>query len=71
MQGDKLDLLQFLARRIGRAMSRQQILDGVWGVGWYGDERTVDVHIGQLRKKIGDAVAITTVRGIGYRLDRK
>ncbi len=67
----EFDLLQFLARRIGRAMSRQQILDGVWGVGWYGDERTVDVHIGQLRKKIGDAVAITTVRGIGYRLDRK
>ena len=36
-------------------MSRQQILDGVWGYDWYGDERTVDVHIAQVRKKLGDA----------------
>ena len=53
----------------GLALSRQQILDGVWGYDWFGDARTVDVHIAQVRKKLGDAVAITTVRGVGYRLE--
>ncbi len=62
-------LLRFLAERPGLALSRQQILDGVWGHDWFGDARTVDVHIAQVRKKIGDATTITTVRGIGYRLD--
>jgi DNA-binding response OmpR family regulator len=65
----EFDLLQFLAERPGLALSRQQLLDGVWGYDWFGDPRTVDVHIAQVRKKIGDAVAITTVRGVGYRLD--
>jgi DNA-binding response OmpR family regulator len=65
----EFELLRYLAEHRGRALSRQQILDGVWGYGWYGDARTVDVHVAQVRKKLGDAVAITTVRGIGYRLD--
>jgi DNA-binding response OmpR family regulator len=65
----EFDLLRFLAERPGLALSRQQILDGVWGPDWYGDARTVDVHIAQVRKKIGDACTITTVRGIGYRLE--
>jgi len=65
----EFDLLRFLAQRPGLALSRQQILDGVWGPDWYGDARTVDVHIAQVRKKVGDATTITTVRGIGYRLD--
>ncbi|HEX7525371.1 MAG TPA: response regulator transcription factor [Gaiellaceae bacterium] len=65
----EFDLLKYLAERPGLAMSRQQILDGVWGYDWYGDARTVDVHIAQVRKKVGDAVTITTVRGVGYRLD--
>ena len=55
----------------GWRCSRQQILDGVWGYDWYGDVRTVDVHIAQVRKKVEDAVQIDTVRGIGYRLDPK
>jgi two-component system response regulator MtrA len=66
----EFELLRFLAERPGLALSRQQILDGVWGYDWYGDARTVDVHIAQVRKKVGDAVPITTVRGLGYRLDR-
>ena len=66
----EFELLRFLAERPGLALSRQQILDGVWGYDWFGDARTVDVHIAQVRKKIGDAVPITTVRGLGYRLDR-
>jgi DNA-binding response OmpR family regulator len=52
-------------------MSRQQILDGVWGHDWYGDARTVDVHIAQVRKKLSGSVRIDTVRGVGYRLDPK
>ena len=65
----EFDLLRFLAERAGLAMSRQQILDHVWGHDWYGDERTVDVHIAQVRKKLGAACTIATVRGLGYRLE--
>jgi DNA-binding response OmpR family regulator len=65
----EFDLLRFLAERPGLALSRQQILDGVWGFDWYGDARTVDVHIAQVRKKLADSLVITTVRGVGYRLE--
>jgi DNA-binding response OmpR family regulator len=65
----EFELLRFLAERSGLALSRQQILDGVWGPDWFGDERTVDVHIAQVRKKLGDACVIATVRGVGYRLE--
>jgi DNA-binding response OmpR family regulator len=67
----EFDLLRFLAERAGLALSRQQLLDGVWGHEWFGDARTVDVHIAQVRKKVDGAVKIATVRGIGYRLDTK
>ena len=65
----EFELLRFLAENAGLALTRQQILDGVWGPGWYGDERTVDVHVRQLRKKLGDALPLSTVWGVGYRLD--
>jgi two-component system, OmpR family, response regulator len=65
----EFDLLRYLAERPGLALSRQQILDRVWGYDWYGDARTVDVHIAQVRKKLGDTVEIKTVRGVGYRLE--
>jgi DNA-binding response OmpR family regulator len=64
----EFDLLAFLARNQGLALSRQQLLDGVWGPDWYGDERTVDVHVRQLRKKLGDELPLATVWGVGYRL---
>ncbi|MHB1535635.1 MAG: response regulator transcription factor [Acidimicrobiales bacterium] len=64
----EFDLLAYLAANPGLALSRQQLLDAVWGAGWYGDERTVDVHVRQLRKKLGDALPLTTVWGVGYRL---
>ena len=64
----EFDLLAYLAVNSGLALSRQQLLDGVWGEGWYGDERTVDVHVRQLRKKLGDGLPLTTVWGVGYRL---
>lgn len=65
----EFDLLQFLAENAGLALSRRQLLGGVWGDDWFGDERTVDVHVGQLRKKLGDALPLATVWGIGYRLE--
>lgn len=64
----EFDLLLFLAEHPGLALSRRQLLDGAWDHGWVGDERTVDVHVAQLRKKLGDALPLTTVRGVGYRL---
>lgn len=64
----EFDLLAYLVSNPGLALSRQQLLDGVWGADWYGDERTVDVHVRQLRKKLGDDFPLTTVWGVGYRL---
>jgi DNA-binding response OmpR family regulator len=64
----EFQLLAFLAERPGRALSRQQLLDGVWGPGWYGDDRTVDAHVRNLRKKLGEALPLSTVWGMGYRL---
>jgi DNA-binding response OmpR family regulator len=64
----EFDLVAFLARNQGLALSRQQLLDGVWGADWVGDDRTVDVHVRQLRKKLGDDLPLATVWGVGYRL---
>jgi DNA-binding response OmpR family regulator len=64
----EFDLLVYLARNVGLALSRTQILDGVWGAGWYGAERTIDVHVRQLRAKLGAGLPLATVRGVGYRL---
>jgi len=65
----EFDLLVLLCTNRGLALSRRQILDGAWGDGWVGDERTVDVHVGQLRRKLGDDLPLSTVWGVGYRLD--
>jgi DNA-binding response OmpR family regulator len=65
----EFDLLAHLAEHRGLVLSRRQLLDGVWGADWVGDERTVDVHVGQLRKKLGDGLELTTVWGVGYRLE--
>ena len=65
-------LLEFLMERPGRVFSREQLLDGVWGSEVYIDERTVDVHVGRLRKALNrgrDTDPIRTVRGAGYALD--
>jgi two-component system phosphate regulon response regulator PhoB len=65
-------LLEYLMRHPGRVYSREQLLDGVWGNDVYVDERTVDVHVGRLRKAINrhrDADPIRTVRGAGYAFD--
>jgi two-component system, OmpR family, phosphate regulon response regulator PhoB len=65
-------LLEFLMERPGRVFSREQLLDGVWGSDVYIDERTVDVHVGRLRKALNRGQGtdpIRTVRGAGYALD--
>ena len=64
----EFDLLHYLAEHLGLALSRRQLLDGVWGADWIGDDRTVDVHVRQLRKKLGDALPLDTVWGVGYRM---
>jgi DNA-binding response OmpR family regulator len=69
LAGREFDVLAYLARNRNIALTRRQLVDGVWGPDWEGDERTVDVHVGQLRKKLGDALPLVTVWGVGYRLD--
>lgn len=67
-------LLEFLMERPGRVFTREQLLDGVWGSEVYIDERTVDVHVGRLRKalnRVNDDDPIRTVRGSGYSLDER
>ncbi|HEY7911809.1 MAG TPA: response regulator transcription factor [Blastocatellia bacterium] len=61
-------LLSELARNQGRVMTREVLLDRVWSLSYYGDSRTLDVHIRRLRQKFGDQNLIETVTGVGYRL---
>jgi DNA-binding response OmpR family regulator len=63
----EFELLAYLFSNHGLALSRRQLLDGAWGRDWYGDERTVDVHVRQLRKKLGSDLPLATVWGVGYR----
>lgn len=68
----EFDVLDALSSRPRLAFSRRELIDTVWGDSWVGDERLVDVHIGHLRRKLGDDAAnqryILTVRGVGYRM---
>jgi two-component system alkaline phosphatase synthesis response regulator PhoP len=69
----EFDLLHAMARHYRRVLSREQLIEQVWGYDYYGDERVVDVHIGRLRKKIEDDPAnpnlIATARAAGYRFE--
>ena len=62
----EFDLLAFLLRRPGRVYEREHLLSEVWGYAAAAGTRTVDVHVAQLRAKLGDASPIRTVRGVGY-----
>jgi len=64
----EFDLLAALAAHHGRVLSREQLLEKVWGSNYYGEERVVDVHVGHIRQKLGGQF-ITTVWGVGYRFD--
>lgn len=69
----EFDLLHALAEHRGRVLSREQLLERVWGHDFYGEDRVVDVHLGHVRKKIeadpANPELIITVRGVGYRLE--
>ena len=62
------ELLEFMAKSPGQAFHREQLLAAVWGYDFYGDARNVDTHIKNLRAKVGGAIQIESVWGIGYRL---
>lgn len=64
----EFDLLSALASNAGRVLSRERLLEIVWGTNFYGEIRVVDVHIGHVRHKIGENY-ITTVRGVGFRFE--
>jgi DNA-binding response OmpR family regulator len=67
----EFDLLERLARDAGRVVSREQLMTDVWDTNWFGSTKTLDVHIGWLRRKLGDDPAaphwIETIRGVGFR----
>jgi DNA-binding response OmpR family regulator len=64
----EFDLLACFLEHPGLVLSREKLLDLVWGMTYPGGTRTVDVHVAQLRRKLGDQESIRTVRGAGYKL---
>ena len=73
MPPKEIELLYFFVSHPNRVYTRDQILDNVWGVGYYGDSRTVDVHIKRLRDRLGEEHTwnIETIWGVGYRMNIK
>jgi len=65
----EFDLLKTLAENRGRVLTREQLLEKVWGGSYYGEMRVVDVHLGHVRRKLGRDDLIATVRGVGYRFE--
>jgi len=65
----EFDLLKALAKNRGRVLTREQLLEKVWGGTYYGETRVVDVHLGHIRKKLGRDDLISTIRGVGYRFE--
>ncbi len=65
----EFELLHALAENHGRVLSREQLLEKVWGGEYFGEMRVVDVHLGHVRQKLGRDEFISTVRGVGYRFD--
>ena len=65
----EFDLLKALAENRGRVVSREQLLEKVWGGEYFGEMRVVDVHLGHVRQKLGREDLIVTVRGVGYRFE--
>ncbi len=63
-------ILEFLARDPGAVITRQELLDGVWGPHWFGSTKMIDVHVASVRRKLAKPELIETVRGIGFRLTR-
>jgi DNA-binding response OmpR family regulator len=69
LRAQEFELLATFARQPGRVFTREQLLQQAWGIDYFGQTRTVDVHVAQLRRKLeGDGAMIETVTGVGYRL---
>lgn len=64
----EFELLVLLAREAGRVVTRERLLSEVWDLHWDSSTKTLDMHVMALRRKLGDAIELTTVRGVGYRL---
>lgn len=64
----EFDLLAALAAQPQLTLSRRQLLESVWGESWFGDDHVIDVHISNLRRKLGSPGDVRTVRGFGYRM---
>jgi two-component system response regulator RegX3 len=64
----EFDVLAALAADPGAVVTRHQLLEQVWQTSWFGQTKTIDVHVGAIRRKLGDSAWIETVRGIGFRL---
>ena len=73
MPPKEIELLLFLASREGKVFTREQLLEQVWGFDFFGDSRTVDVHVKRIREKLGerDAWQLKTVWGVGYKFEAK
>ena len=71
LSGKEFELLHLLLRHQGKVVRRERLLHEVWGEDYFGDTRTLDTHVGWLRKKVEDkgGIRLVSVRGIGYRLD--
>jgi DNA-binding response OmpR family regulator len=69
MTPKEFDLLAYLMSEPGRVFRRQEILEHVWDPHWYGPSKTIDVHLAGIRKKFGDTIEISTVRGVGVRVE--
>jgi two-component system alkaline phosphatase synthesis response regulator PhoP len=69
LTASEFDLLRALAENRGRVLSREQLLEKVWGGEYFGEMRVVDVHLGHVRQKLSNPDLIATVRGVGYRFD--
>jgi len=67
----EFDLLLALAQHQSMVLSREQLLEKIWGYDYFGDTRVVDVHIGHVRQKLGNEAMIETIRGVGYRFEDK
>jgi len=65
----EFDLLKALAENRGRVLSRERLIEKVWGGEYFGEMRVVDVHLGHVRQKLGGGALITTVRSVGYRFE--
>ena len=65
----EFELLQKLANARGKVISREKLIEDIWGFDFEGNERTLDVHINRLREKFNSYLTIITVRGLGYKLE--